>query len=253
MPAGDGATAPEVGKVETVRSRAAGRRVAPDQTALGNPTGNGMLPARSEPMIANLAALLVVLTLGLLSPGPDFLLVVKNSVGTRRSYALGTVAGIATGLAVQMLVISLGFVAAPPSVLLGVQLAGVIFLAYIGLRALLSKPSPNPNPLGAHAPPGVRTGYVQGLVCNLTNPKAFLFFVSIFAQALRPGSGIAWRIILPAAVVIHAAAAWSLVVAAVRSPPVARRLERAQHWLPHAFGGVLLVFAGVVLWEIFPR
>ncbi len=204
-------------------------------------------------MIGNLAALLVVLTLGLLSPGPDFLLVLKNSVGTTRGYALGTVAGIATGLAVQMVVISLGFVAAPPPVLLGVQLAGVVFLAYVGLRALLARPGPSlPRP-AAQARPGARTGYAEGLVCNLTNPKAFLFFVSLFAEALRGGPGTAWRIILPVAVVIHGATAWSLVAAAVRSPPVARRLERAQRWLPRAFGAVLLGFAGVVLWEIYRR
>jgi threonine/homoserine/homoserine lactone efflux protein len=212
-----------------------------------------MLPTRFDPMIGNLAALLFVLTLGLLSPGPDFLLVVKNSVGTPRAYALGTVAGIATGLAVQMAVISLGFVAAPPAVLVGVQLAGVVFLAYVGLRALLARPDPVGTSHAAPARPGARTGYSEGLVCNLTNPKAFLFFVSLFAEALRNDPGKTWRIILPAAVVVHGATAWSLVVAAVRSPPVARRLEHAQHWLPRAFGAVLLAFAAMVLWEILRR
>ncbi len=212
-----------------------------------------MLPIPFDLVIGNLAALLVVLTLGLLSPGPDFLLVVKNSVGTARAYALGTVAGIATGLAVQMVVISLGFVAAPPFVLLGVRMAGAVFLAYLGLRALLAGPAPGGAQAAARLRPGARTGYAEGLVCNLTNPKAFLFFVSLFAGALRPDSETAWRVVLPAAVVIHGATAWSLVVAAVRSPPVARRLDRAQHWLPRAFGAVLLVFAGVVLWETLAR
>ncbi len=212
-----------------------------------------MLDPPFDVVIANLAALLVVLTLGLLSPGPDFLLVVKNSVGTTRAYALGTVAGIATGLAVQMVVISLGFVAAPPPVLLGVRLAGAVFLAYLGLRALLAGPAPDGARAAARSRPGARTGYAEGLLCNLTNPKAFLFFVSVFAGVLRPDSGTAWRMIVPVAVVIHGATAWSLVVAAVRSPPVARRLDRAQHWLRRAFGAVLIGFAGVVLWEVLGR
>jgi len=223
------------------------------ETALGNRERNGMLPGHFDSMIGDLAAVLVVLTLGLLSPGPDFLLVVKNSVGTTRAYALGTVAGIATGLAVQMAVISLGLVAAPPSVLLGVQWAGAVFLASIGLRALIARPRPGPTPSVARSLPGARTGYAEGLLCNLTNPKAFLFFVSLFAQTLRADSGTAWRIALPVAVVLHGATAWSLVSTAVRSPPVARRLERAQRWLPRAFGAVLLVFAGVVLAEILRR
>ena len=199
-------------------------------------------------MIVNLAWLLVVLTLGLLSPGPDFMLIVKNSVGTPRSFALGTVAGIAAGLAVQMLVISFGFVAAPPPVLRVVQVAGACFLAYLGLRALLAAPGPAGAP-AASLRPAARNGFLQGLLCNLTNPKAFLFFVSLFAQTLRPDTRLLWRIALPAAVVIHGATAWSLVVAALQSAPVARRLERAQRWLPRAFGAVLLVLAAAVLVE----
>jgi threonine/homoserine/homoserine lactone efflux protein len=87
------------------------------------------------------------------------------------------------------------------------------------------------------------------LLCNLTNPKAFLFFVSLFAQTLRPDTRLIWRIALPATVVIHGATAWSLVVAALQSAPVARRLERAQRWLPRAFGAALLVLAAAVLFE----
>jgi threonine efflux protein len=200
-------------------------------------------------MLVNLAWLLVVLTLGLLSPGPDFLLIVKNSVGTPRAYAFGTVAGIAAGLAAQMLVISLGFVAAPPAVLHGVQLAGAAYLAYLGVRALVAAPGPGPDAAGTGPRPGAGSGFLQGLLCNLTNPKAFLFFVSVFSQALRPETGRLWRVVLPTAVVLHGAVAWSLVVAALQSPPVARRLARAQRWLPRAFGAALLLLAGAVLVE----
>lgn len=196
-------------------------------------------------MIASLAGLLVVLTLGLLSPGPDFLLVVKNSAGTSRGYAFGTVAGIATGLAIQMLVISLGLVAAPPVVLRGVQLAGAGFLALIGVRALRTPAEPAATSSAAAAR-GRRRGYLEGLGCNLTNPKAFLFFVSLFAQTLRPDTAVFWRLVLPVAVVVHGAVAWSLVAIAVQSPPVARRLARAQRWLPRVFGAVLILVAGAV-------
>ena len=200
-------------------------------------------------MIVNLAWLLVVLTLGLLSPGPDFMLIVKNSVGTPRSFAFGTVAGIAAGLAVQMLVISFGFVTAPPPVLRVVQIAGAGFLAYLGLRALFAASGSAGAP-AASLRAGARGGFLQGLLCNLTNPKAFLFFVSLFAQTLRPDTRLLWRIALPAAVVLHGAAAWSLVVAGLQSAPIARRLERAQRWLPRVFGAVLLVLAAVVLVEV---
>jgi threonine/homoserine/homoserine lactone efflux protein len=58
-----------------------------------------------------------------------------------------------------------------------------------------------------------------------------------------------WRIILPAAVVAHGTVAWTLVSLAVQSPPVERRIERAQHWLPRAFGGILIALAALIAWE----
>lgn len=198
-------------------------------------------------MLLQLTWLLGVLTLGLLSPGPDFLLVVTNSVGGSRRRAIGTVAGIATGLAAQMLMISLGLAAAPPAVLRAVQLGGAAFLAWLGLRALLAAPRElETAPLTAS--PGARSGFAEGLLCNLTNPKAFLFFVGLFAQTVRADSPLLWRVAVPVIVVLHGAVLWSVVVLAVQAPPVVSRLVRAQRWLPRAFGGALLALAAWVAW-----
>jgi len=190
------------------------------------------------------------LTLGLLSPGPDFFIVVRNSLGGSRARAFGTVGGIAIGLAVQGAVIALGFVAAPPLVLRGVQVAGALYLAYLGIRSLLARPAAEnagPGSISA-AVPGAHSGLVEGLLCNLTNPKAFLFFVSLYAQVVRPGMGTVWRVALPSIVVVHALVCWSLIVLAVQSPPVASRLRRAQRWLPRIFGIALLALAAWVGW-----
>jgi threonine/homoserine/homoserine lactone efflux protein len=191
-----------------------------------------------------------VLTLGLLSPGPDFFLIVRNSLGGSRRRALGTVGGIATGLAVQGVAIALGFAAAPPGWLRGVQLAGAVFLAYVGVRSLLAKPAAGIESSGvaAIAGPDARSGAVEGLLCNLTNPKAFLFFVSLYAQMTRPGMAAGWRVAMPVTVVVHAIVCWSLIVLAVQSPPVACRLGRVQRWLPRAFGLALLALAAWVGW-----
>jgi threonine/homoserine/homoserine lactone efflux protein len=205
-------------------------------------------------MPTDITWLLGVLTLGLLSPGPDFLLVVRNSIGTSRGRAFGTVAGIAAGLAAQVLVISLGLAAAPPAVLRAVQFAGAAFLAWIGVRSLLAKAGNAAEATGPHhVDAGARGGFVEGLLCNLTNPKAFLFFVSLFAQVLRPETPPLWRVALPVTIVVHGALAWSLVSLAVQSPPVSRQLSRAQLWLPRAFGVALIALAVWVAWQAWPR
>ncbi|MBE2214208.1 MAG: LysE family translocator [Opitutaceae bacterium] len=197
-------------------------------------------------MAVELAGLLGVLTLALLSPGPDFLLVVKNSVGGTRARALATAVGISAGLAAHMLLISLGLAATPASVLRIVQLVGVAFLGYLGVRAMLAAPAPEGG-----ADPGrassAHSGFVEGLVCNITNPKAFVFFVSLFAQVIRPDASAAWRVVVPVVVVLHGLVMWCGVVLALQSPVVARRLGRAQHWLPRVFGALLVLVAVTVL------
>jgi threonine/homoserine/homoserine lactone efflux protein len=77
----------------------------------------------------------------------------------------------------------------------------------------------------------------------------FIFFVSIFSQFLPAGTPWQWRVAVPVIVVLHGAAMWSLITAALLSPPVASRLARAQRWLPRVFGVVLLGFAVFVIWE----
>ena len=103
-------------------------------------------------MAVDLAWLLGVLTLALLSPGPDFLLVVKNSVGGTRARALATAVGIAAGLAVHMALVSIGLAALPATVLRVVQLIGVVFLGFLGVRALVSSPRSSGAAEPAEAP-----------------------------------------------------------------------------------------------------
>lgn len=246
--------------------------------------GKGGIETAGQPrilagMVADLVWLLGVLTLGLLSPGPDFFVVLKNSLGGTRARALATVAGIVVGLALQCALLAGGFAAAPPAVLRAVQWAGAAFLAYLGLRALFARPAGEhagaaalePSRAGHEAvaagqgaagensatsatdaadspPAGARSAFAEGFLCNVTNPKAFLFFLSLYAQLVRPGGGLFWRVALPVAIVLHALVAWTLVALAVQSPPVSRQLRRAQRWLPRAFGAALLALAAWTAW-----
>jgi threonine/homoserine/homoserine lactone efflux protein len=205
-------------------------------------------------MIVDLLSLLAVLTLGLLSPGPDFLLVLKNSVGGTRGRAFATVAGIALGLVAQMAAIAIGFTAMTPAVVRVVQLGGAAFLAWIGVRTLLAARASSNRPGAApRSADTVGSAFLEGLGCNLTNPKAFLFYVSLYAQLVRPDTPAAWRALLPVLFVAHAVVTWSLVVLALRSPPVGARLARAQRWLPWSFGLALLALAAWTAWQAWPH
>ena len=205
-----------------------------------------------------LMTLLGILTLGLITPGPDFFLIVRNSMSGSRARAFATAWGIAGGLCAQVLAISLGLAMAPRGALMAVELAGAAFLAWVGLGALFSRVDTG-RAGEALARPNARfrergqaaAGFAEGFVCNATNVKAFVFLTSIFPQFLKAGSPRGWWVLVPALVVLHGGVMWSLITWALLFPPVARRLARAQRWLPRVFGAILLGFAVFVVLRAF--
>ncbi len=207
-------------------------------------------------MFPQLAALLGILTAGLISPGPDFFLIVKNSMSGSRSRAFATGWGIAAGLCIQVLALSLGLAVAPPVVLRVVQLAGAAFLVWVGLKALFAKSEADRTQAALdHAGARIRergqaaAGFMEGFLCNVTNVKVFVFFTSIFSQFVTPESPASWHVLMPVVVVAHGAVMWTLITWALLFPPVARQLARAQRWLPRVFGVILIGFALFVIWE----
>lgn len=217
-------------------------------------------------MYPQLATLLGILTVGLLSPGPDFFLIVKNSMSGSRARAFGTAWGIAGGLTVQVLALMLGLAMAPSIVLRIIQMAGAVFLAWVGLRAVLARggtegeaePGQECGAAEIMSRKGPRkkrnqgqaaTGFMEGFLCNVTNVKVFVFFVSLFSQFIRPDSDLGWKVLMPMVVVVHGVLMWCLITWALLFPPVARLLAKTQRWLPRAFGFVLIAFALFVVWE----
>lgn len=200
----------------------------------------------------DLASVLVILTVGLLAPGPDMLIVLKNSLGGR-TRGLATVAGIAVGLGVQTAALAAGFTLLAEhttSLFEVLRWGGACVLVYFGVRALLSRPTaldkatPNPSPSLA------RAAFIEGLLCNLTNPKAFLFFTGVFSQLINPGTPRWLSFALPVLFTIHGAVCWAVISMLVQSRQVAGRLQRAQGVLVRVFGVLLIVFGlGLVLWR----
>jgi threonine/homoserine/homoserine lactone efflux protein len=86
-----------------------------------------------------------------------------------------------------------------------------------------------------------------GFLTNALNPKATLFFVSLFSVVISPGTPIA----LQAGYGIYMALAtglWFAMVAVFFTLPRVRRgFNRFGHWLDRLMGGVLLLLAGQLL------
>lgn len=131
--------------------------------------------------------LIFIATTGLvcLTPGVAALLVVAQGVsnGVRRSY--WAIAGIALANSIYFALSATGLAAlivTSHTVFNAVKWAGVAYLVYLGVRALLNRSSAlTIQPAGIAAVSGQRA-LSQGLMVELANPKALLFFVALLPQ-----------------------------------------------------------------------
>ena len=127
------------------------------------------------------AAVLIV------TPGPDTALLVRNALAGGWPRAWQTAAGVASGQVGWGAASAAGIatvLAASATAFATVKYAGAAYLVYLGARSLLAAARAAPHEV---PPPRHRSGYLQGVVNNLLNPKAAVIFVSVFPQFVRPG------------------------------------------------------------------
>ncbi|MEU8660317.1 LysE family translocator [Actinoplanes philippinensis] len=138
------------------------------------------------------AAYLAFAAVVVLIPGPDFAVVVGNTMAGGHRRGMWCAAGVASSNAVQGTAAILGLgalvVRAQP-VFLIVKWMGAAYLVYLGLRLLVSAWRGRYVVPGASGDQDTRRGWRQGFVSNITNPKVLVFYVAVLPQFLTPGAG----------------------------------------------------------------
>jgi threonine/homoserine/homoserine lactone efflux protein len=123
------------------------------------------------------------------TPGPSVLMCVSTAVNLGPRKALITSLGSTTAIVGLMTLSALGLgalLAASETLFTALKWAGAVYLAYLGVRALLAPASDIRVSGGAVAGGGRLFG--QGFLVGLSNPKALLFFGALFPQFLNPAA-----------------------------------------------------------------
>ena len=186
--------------------------------------------------------------LALMSPGPDFLLLVKTSLRQSAGVAMGAALGIALGNAIYIALCLMGvgaLLSQSVPVMVGLKLAGGIFLMVLGWKALRAKRADYAAIAQLEAVPAsaTRGAFVKalgtGLASALLNPKNLLFYLSLFTVVLTPGVGLGIQLGLGAwmtAVVL----AWdAAIVVLLTKSAVRQRFARVAFVLDKVTGAVL--------------
>lgn len=185
-----------------------------------------------------------IATLGMLSPGPDFFLIVKNAARYQRRLALMTAFGVICGVATHMAYCVAGLavvITTTPWLFNLLKYAGAVYLIWIGIQALLSRGGGKMHI--SDLPPqqtSRKSAFMQGYLCNLLNPKATLFFLAVFTQVLQINSGIDEKLWYAGIIFMLSAVWWPLLVLLIQSKPVRRALEKAQKFIDKLLGGMLI-------------
>ena len=217
---------------------------------------------------SSVAALFGVWVVALMSPGPDVVVVLQRSLAGRRQ-GMATATGIVAGLSVWLVAAFAGLatlVRLYPQVMVVLQVAGGVLLATLGVLGLrgwwraraAARPGstsataasdmPLADPAAGTGPPrrGADLGadFLRGLLTNLTNPKALVFFGAVLTPFLREEMTVAASAAIIAGL-IALELAWFGGLAVVASHRVINgRVGRLLPWFDLA-ASVLFVGMGV--------
>lgn len=185
----------------------------------------------------------------LLSPGPDFFLLIRMALSQGRREADGCAAGIALANLLSMLLVLLALQALPEQGGLfwrALQLVGGAYFAWIGMKALLSRRDLH-LPDAAQVARGSWTrGLRQGLLASSLNPKLPLFYAGLFG-VLREAAMPSWGLLLAMLWMTLVVWGWDLALVRLLAYPRWRIwLQQRVRWLDRGCG-VLLALLGVSL------
>lgn len=197
-----------------------------------------------------LISLAILGVLIVISPGADFVLVLKNSLNSGRKAGIATAIGVSLAVCVHIAYSLLGisYLISQNQWLFNlVRYAGAAYLIYLGLKGIFSKRDTQ-EILVSHKQQSPSWRYFsQGFLCNALNPKTMLFFLSIFSQVMSPDADNNWPAIFYGGYMIVLHGIWfSLVAILFTSPKLQASLQRAKHRINQVCGAGLLLFGAIL-------
>lgn len=196
--------------------------------------------------LGDFAGIALVLLFVAMSPGPAFVIVSQQALARSRRAGLVTALGVSLGsilwVALVLLGISLVFQEAA-WLYTGLRVLGGLYLIYLGVRLWLGagEPMPPPSDVSAVQVASWRA-FRRAVAIQMLNPKAAVFFGSVFLTMLSPGAP-PWVIAAALAMVFAIEFGWYAALAlALSSPPARRAYGGAKAWIERIAGAWLALF-----------
>jgi RhtB (resistance to homoserine/threonine) family protein len=189
-----------------------------------------------------------------MSPGPDFFLIVKQSLCQGRKIALLTSMGIGTGIIVHILlcVFGLGIIISKSDIIFNlIIIAGALYIIYMGIQSVLTNASLIIIDYDVNKKYNSYTAFSKGFFTNILNPKATLFFLSIYTIIINNNPPIYIQLAYGLWMAIATAAWFCFLSTLLTNHRIAKRIELFGNKIQKIMGIVLLIIGFKILISIF--
>ncbi|MFC3095687.1 LysE family translocator [Alteromonas sediminis] len=196
-------------------------------------------------------AVALIHLLAVASPGPDFAIVVRQSLHYGRNSALATSLGIGVGILVHVAYSLIGLsvvIATTPwlfNVIKYLATGYLLYLAWGAIRAQPAAPNSDSDTSGnqAHVPTTLYKSFTIGFITNGINPKATLFFLSLFTLVIDPSTALNVKLFYGGYLAMATAAWFCFLSMILNHNKVIYVLRHYSYWVDRAMGALLIVVA----------
>jgi len=179
-----------------------------------------------------------------ISPGPNFVMVVRTSAHNSRKAGLAMTLGFGLGFFIQGMAAAFGIKAVfetYPQIIKGIQYAGATYLGYLGLVGLLAKPQKETYQDVVKAPFSLWKSFKTGFLTHISNPYAIIFTMSTFSLFYDVDLGMRMMYVLTGILLV---VTWYGTAAIVLSHSALQgKLYQFRHWIDRGAGAVLIYIA----------
>lgn len=206
------------------------------------------------PYLHEFIMLTIIHLLAVMSPGPDFAIVLRQSISFGRKTAIITSLGIGAGISVHVLYTLLGvgiLISQSAALMNAAKIAGAAYIIYLAVNLLRSKATPNqPSAIALdNNKKHQKKAFMVGFMTNVLNPKATLFFLAIFTTVVSASTPLMVQSFYGLWIIITTAAWFCLVSFLFSQQAIRQKFLNHGYWFDRLMGVILLLFAGKLLIE----
>ena len=192
--------------------------------------------------------------LAVMSPGPDFAMIVKQSIVHSRRTALWTSVGLGLGIAVHVFysLVGIGLIISQSIIIFNIiKWVGALYLIYIGIMSLRSKAKVISENLEQKHFESISTfeAIRTGFLTNAFNPKVTLFFLALFTQVINPSTPVIIKSVYGLEMILATMTWFSFVSIVLTNSIIKNKFLKVSHIVEKFTGGILIALGIKVLFE----